>query len=328
VNRLLTECDKDELRPSYLSLCKQQLAAGGWALRAKLQPIGEPGCGVRGFLILVKRWTTAMGGFFYGCRMNKKTIEAINAHALAEYPREAVGFVVAKGRKEMYVPGVNVAAEPEDYFATRPQDWVQAQEQGELIAFVHSHPNMPAVPSQADRVACEAMAEHVKPLEWLIVSVMPGDDGPRIEGMESFCPEGYQAPLIGRQFYHGVLDCYTLIQDFYRRERAIALPDFERGDGWWEGGDELYLDNFAEAGFVEVEDGPKTGDVILMQLRSERVNHAGIYLGAEPLAEASYLHPVPDAMLHHAYGYLSERVPYGGYWAQITRKIIRHKELL
>jgi hypothetical protein len=51
-------------------------------------------------------------------------------------------------------------------------------------------------------------------------------------------------------------------------------------------------------------------------------------LGASSLAEASHLHPVPDAMLHHAYGYLSERVPYGGYWAQITRKIIRHKELL
>lgn len=65
-----------------------------------------------------------------------------------------------------------------------------------------------------------------------------------------------------------------------------------------------------------------------MQLRSDRVNHAGVYLGASSLAEASHLHPVPDAMLHHAYGYLSERVPYGGYWAQITRKIIRHKELL
>lgn len=180
-------------------------------------------------------WMTAIGGFFYGCHMNKKTIEAINAHALAEYPREAVGFVVAKGRKEIYVPGVNVASEPENFFITRPEDWVQAQEQGELIAFVHSHPNMSAAPSQADRVACEAMAEYVKPLEWLIVSVMPGAGTPQVREMESFRPEGYQAPLIGRQFYHGVLDCYTLVRDFYRRERAVVLPDFEREDGWWEG---------------------------------------------------------------------------------------------
>jgi proteasome lid subunit RPN8/RPN11 len=96
-----------------------------------------------------------------------------------------VGFVVAKGRKEIYVPGVNVASEPENFFITRPEDWVQAQEQGELIAFVHSHPNMSAAPSQADRVACEAMAEYVKPLEWLIVSVMPGAGTPQVREMES-----------------------------------------------------------------------------------------------------------------------------------------------
>lgn len=260
--------------------------------------------------------------------MQKKTIDAIKAHALAEYPREAVGFVVATGRREMYMPGVNAAAKPEDYFATRPEDWVAAEQLGEIIAFVHSHPNMPATPSQADRVACEAMAEHVKPLEWLIASVMPGEAAPQVAGIESFCPEGYQAPLIGRQFYHGVLDCYTLVQDYYRRERGIELPDFEREDGWWEGEQELYLDNFAAAGFVEVDDGPRAGDVILMQLRSDRVNHAAVFLGDVPLAEAPHAHPVPDAMLHHAYGYLSERIPYGGYWSQITRKIIRHKELL
>lgn len=260
--------------------------------------------------------------------MQKKTVEAIKAHALAEYPREIVGFVVAKGRKELYVPGVNVAADPEAYFMTRPDDWAAAEDLGDVIAFVHSHPNMPSTPSQADRVACEAMAEHVKPLEWLIVSVMPGEAAPQVAGIESFCPDGYQAPLIGRQFFHGVLDCYTQVQDYFLREQAIELPSFEREDGWWEGEQELYLDNFEKAGFVEVSDGPRVGDVILMQLRSDRVNHAGVFLGSEPLKTAPNLHPVPNAMLHHAYGYLSERVPYGGYWEQITRKVVRHKELM
>lgn len=67
------------------------------------------------------------------------------------------------------------------------------------------------------------------------------------------------------------------------------------------------------------------GDVILMQARSRRTNHAGVYLGATTLREAPHLPPVPDAMLHHLYGRLSERTVYGGHWRQITRLIIRYQ---
>ncbi|MEG1734013.1 MAG: phage tail protein, partial [Comamonas sp.] len=55
-------------------------------------------------------------------------------------------------------------------------------------------------------------------------------------------------------------------------------------------------------------------------------NHAGIYLGSGTLAEAPGLHPVPNAMLQHLYGRLSERVVYGGYWQECTRAVVRHKD--
>ena len=45
------------------------------------------------------------------------------------------------------------------------------------------------------------------------------------------------------------------------------------------------------------------------------------------LREAPELHPVPQAMLHHLYGRLSERVVYGGYWQDVTCAIVRHKDL-
>jgi len=189
---------------------------------------------------------------------------------------------------------------------------------------VHSHPDAAAVPSEADRVACEASG-----LPWYIVAVDKGLDGKvRAGEIRGFTPEGFQAPLLGRQFAHGVLDCYSLVRDWYARERGIRLRDFAREDGWWEPGraGDLYMDHYAEAGFrpLASDETLAPGDVVIMQVRSDRANHAGVFIGAEPLAEAPGLFPLPDAMLHHLYGRDSERVVYGGFWREATRIVLRH----
>jgi cell wall-associated NlpC family hydrolase len=51
-----------------------------------------------------------------------------------------------------------------------------------------------------------------------------------------------------------VLDCYTLVRDWYRREAGIELPDFERADDWWNQGQDLYMQQFAQAGFSRIPD--------------------------------------------------------------------------
>ena len=191
---------------------------------------------------------------------------------------------------------------------------------------VHSHPDAAALPSEADRVACEASG-----LPWYIVAVAKDLDGKVKAGeIRGFTPEGFQAPLLGRQFAHGVLDCYSLVRDWYARERGITLPDFPREDGWWEPGraGDLYMDHYAEAGFrpLQPHEALAPGDVVVMQVRSDRANHAGVFLGAQPLSEAPDLFPLPDAMLHHLYGRDSERVVYGGFWREATRVVLRHGE--
>lgn len=35
---------------------------------------------------------------------------------------------------------VNISGEPEVYFRMAPEDWLQAEMQGEIVALVHSHP--------------------------------------------------------------------------------------------------------------------------------------------------------------------------------------------
>ncbi|MFC3340006.1 C40 family peptidase [Paracandidimonas soli] len=259
-------------------------------------------------------------------RLSASIKRIIERHALADYPREACGLIVASGDKQQYVPCRNVASHGQD-FRLPAEDYAAAEDQGQVLAVVHSHVDRDPMPTEVDLVSCEATG-----MPWHIVSVgrHAGDDMPIVRDWHSFAPSGYVAPLVGRTFHHGSLDCYGLIRDFFTREISIEIPDFDRPDDWWmkpEHG-ELYLENFEAAGFVRVDDGPRYGDVVLMQYRSDRTNHGGVYLGDAELKTQPGLHPVPGAMLHHAMPRLSERVMYAGYWRDITRMIVRHRDLL
>ncbi len=230
-------------------------------------------------------------------------------HAEGTYPRECCGLVVRLAGDAgaiVYAPCANISPDDsgQDQFVISPEDWAQAEDRGEILAVCHSHPNESANPSQADLVMCERSG-----LPWIIVGWPSGV-------VRSCEPTGYQAPLVGREFFHGVLDCYTLVRDYYQRELDIELPDFEREDAWWDKGQNLYRDNFAAAGFVEVNEAePRQHDALLMQVRSDVENHAAVYLGDQ-------------VILHHLYSRLSERTVYGGYWHRHTRAILRHKSLM
>lgn len=243
--------------------------------------------------------------------MNTSTLNAIRAHAESCYPRESCGLVIAVKRKERYVPCEN-AAIGDEHFLISGEAYANAEDLGQVIAVVHSHPNMPAQPSEADLVSCEASG-----LPWHIVRVDLVDGNAVAGEINTIEPTGYCAPLVGRQFYHGILDCYTLIRDWYQIERGITLPDFKRSDEWWnDGQSDLYTQGFPLAGF-EIrphEQEPEQGDVILMQIRSKNSvpNHAAIYLG-------------DGLILHHLHGRLSSRDVYGGYWQEITRAVLRYR---
>jgi proteasome lid subunit RPN8/RPN11 len=242
--------------------------------------------------------------------MESTTFKAIAAHAESMYPRECCGLVIVSNGREQYVQCRNTAVGNE-HFILPAEDYAEAESHGEIIAVVHSHPDVPAAPSQADKVSCEASG-----LAWHIIRVDVVGGAPTAGELATFEPNGYAAPLVGRVFSHGVLDCYQLIVDWYRQERSVVLKYFSRGDNWWnDGSSDLYTTGFSEAGFVKIKDGeqPLVGDVILMQIRSNNgvPNHAGIYIG-------------DGKLLHHLYGRLSSRDIYGGYYQDVTRAILRY----
>lgn len=79
--------------------------------------------------------------------------------------------------------------------------------------------------------------------------------------------------------------------------------------------DNFYQDCWYECGFREFSGSPMPGDLIIMQVESNKWNHSGILLEG-------------NMLLHHLYGHLSQRVPYGGYWMERTMKIVRNKSLI
>lgn len=243
--------------------------------------------------------------------MIQKTLDDAVAHALREYPRESCGYVVQTMAGEVYLPCENQASSPENGFVIGAEDCITAEDTGDVIGVVHSHPGSGrAEASQPDKVSCEASG-----LPWHILAVH--QDG--LKAITTITPTGYVAPYVGREYCSGVLDCYTLCRDWYSREHNIALPEVQYKDEWWNDGvSDLYTAHFEGAGFVKLPEDEilRPGDAVLIQIRSKNdvPNHAGIIIEK-------------NHMLHHPYQRLSRRDVYGGMWAHYTRLRLRHEKL-
>lgn len=238
----------------------------------------------------------------------REAVDAHKAHAAAGWPAETVGVVDRDGR---YVALPNVADNPLVSFAV-PEGVIE--EHGPL-AVLHSHcsvldPDGSQHAPQDCPSAADMQSQMDSGIPWGITLVTKegaidpfwfGDCLPRM-------------PLIQRRFKEGVQDCYDLIRDWHAEEAKIEIPNFPRDPNWWERGEELYA-KFEEAGFVRQDRGRNlvVGDVFLCKIRSNVMNHGGIYVGN-------------GLILHHLAHKLSGRDP-ASVWAPKLNFIVRHRDL-
>ncbi|RYD48555.1 MAG: hypothetical protein EOP83_26370, partial [Verrucomicrobiaceae bacterium] len=175
-------------------------------------------------------------------------------------------------------------------------------------AIIHSHPNGPFYPSEADMqgqlesgiawgiTICAGSSASV-PLMW-------GGDTPK-------------APLEGRDFIHGIQDCYALAKDYYKQELGIELMDMAREDNWWLSetkNKNFYMAFHDMVGFVKVDE-LQPHDLVLMKIVSSTANHVAIYTGG-------------DEILHHLAERKSLRETGVMRWKKHIVGYFRHKSLM
>jgi len=236
--------------------------------------------------------------------------------AKRRYPQEACGLIVGAHKRARFIPCENIHERPRDFFSIGRGEYEAAKLDGPILAVWHSHTECAARPSPEDRAACNAGS-----VPWYIVSVYRQEDGSLNVVLPPTIvqPRDEEQPYVGRPYVWGMLDCYALICDYYRREYAIEL--LTHGDlripEFWEKGHNFFVDNFSETGFeqlINVE--PKPGDIFLIQTYGSIPNHIGVYVGN-------------DRFLHHPHGRLSRFDVYGGsYWLKHTTHHLRHRELM
>lgn len=195
--------------------------------------------------------------------------DQIRADAVARYPEESIGCI-SKGK---YIAFKNVAEKPRLMALPEREKYQNMLIDGEIEAMVHSHPDAPFCPSKADMISQIEMA-----IPCGLVGVYNGACtrvalwGDQLERMD----------LIKRPFQHGISDCYEAIRDHYFVKKNILMKQFPRDWEWWtpKNSENMYLDFFETAGFYKVDpEDAKPDDVILFKIRSEKHNHAGVFLG-------------------------------------------------
>lgn len=204
-------------------------------------------------------------------------LEAAKRHARRKYPSRACGFI----SNNRYQPVQNVANNDILDFQF-PFHLLEDVGVENIQAIVASKPSEPYWPSEKEMRFQE---KYDRPFALIFLNENAVSE-PLVWGAETPIP-----PIIGRNFVHGVTDCYSLIRDCFRlgKERLaeqhiyewpyepIELPIIPRNDGWWAEGKNYYVDNYERLGFERIDRRQaKPGDCFLMQFMSDKYTHGGV----------------------------------------------------
>lgn len=239
----------------------------------------------------------------------------VKERGIANYPNEACGLVYSDEKdKPHFVECKNVSDEPKHNFLIGPNEYLEVEKLGKVVACWHTHCDVPPTASDPDKQGCKNTQ-----VPWFIGAIYKDESGYRFEGLTLVeVDDDYEAPLLGRVYCFGTFDCFALMRDYYHQEMHIELPDLPRTERIWTT-EKNYMANRAvqDFGFIRLDDNAELikGDLCFIETDREGADHIGIYLGN-------------DRILHQMRNRLSRTEIYGGsYWQEHTTSRWRHKTL-
>lgn len=228
--------------------------------------------------------------------------------AMEAYPNEACAFVI-DGK---LVPVENVSQNPTEEFELSTED---SKKVIKASLFIHSHPDGPHYPSEADMISQMSTA-----IPYGIITCTTDSTSKPLWVYD----KSLEVDIEGRPFVHGIYDCYSLIRAYYKQSKGVILPDFARDMNWWDASKSLsgeiippknlYLDNFEKANFTKLKEDEilEPGDVILMNIGTkDAVCHAAVYIG-------------DGLILHHLRDRIA-RKDHAASWKKFYHTIVRYR---
>lgn len=232
-------------------------------------------------------------------------IDEMNAHILKEYPFESCGYI----KDGIFIPVKNESPNPVTSFVFSKE--VSIELDGFRIeAIIHSHTMRsyfgdPRLPTKLDM-----HNQEVWKVPWGIVHC----DGNTVSELLWFGPPSTKE-LLGRSYMCNLLDCYTIVRDYYWQKLKIVLPIYPREQHWVDNEPNLLDKSWEGHGFRKLEPNEVLieHDIILFSIGSYFPNHLGVYLGEEKF-------------LHHLLQRESN-VDTLGRWKKFITRILRQEQV-
>lgn len=142
----------------------------------------------------------------------------IKKHSELDETIECCGFVIfSNSEKELInYPCQNTSVNPSQSFKIDPVEYIEAKQIGQILAIYHSHPDTEGNLlefSELDKKTSENL--NLPNILYLL----------KTEEFLTYVSCGYENPYVGRPYCLGVFDCFTLVQDYFKRELNVDISD-------------------------------------------------------------------------------------------------------
>lgn len=225
-------------------------------------------------------------------------IDEIKKHLMSEYPKEGCGIIYGDGETVYWAPIKNVATNLQEFILDK-EEYLWYYTRYKILGIIHSHIDIPATPSDYDVANCNATG-----LPYYIFSIPSGE-------YEILEPKKELPPLLSRNYFRGLYDCFSLVKDYYS---TLGIDTPCREIYWC-----TEKENFFTTEYLKDWGLSKTGKLekncfLTFSLGATPVpNHCGVYIG-------------DNKFIHHAHNRLSCEESLEGIWRKYLSGVYKYEK--